>query len=328
MATTSSSLQAQSKEGKQCSGCHGHRKERQTVFERLLHRPMTAQTRQGAANKTAGKSNGSMAAAFAVALVVVLAQIAQNQAMQAASTRIAVAQLTSKAVKWDNLIQVARCARWARRESCRMLFLPECFGFLGSSAAETLAAAEDPSFTRTNSATLKQLLTGLVLRGTDTDDEDGALASALADGSKIDAPLVVLPNQQVSLVDGLRTIAKASGMWISAGGVHVLATSTSTTETAGGGDDDDNKNKKVYNTHLILDETGEIRASYSKIHLFDVCIPAENVDLRESRTTAPGSTLVVCPDTPIGTCAAIILLSSNLFHVNAAVRLPWSVRLL
>jgi deaminated glutathione amidase len=244
-----------------------------------------------------------MQAAFAVALVVVLAQIAQDQAMPAASTRIAVAQLTSKAVKWDNLIQVARCAGWARRESCRMLFLPECFGFLGSSAAETLVAAEDPSFTRTNGATLNQLLTGLVLRGTANDEDE-----AVADGSKIDAALVALPNQQVSLVDGLRTIAKASGMWISAGGVHVLATST--TETAkGGGEEDDDKNKKVYNTHLILDGTGEIRASYSKIHLFDVCIPAENVDLRESRTTAPGSALVVCPDTPIGTCAAVILLS-------------------
>jgi deaminated glutathione amidase len=211
-----------------------------------------------------------------LAIIVFQIQIAPTASMQA-GTRIAVAQLTSKAVKWDNLIQVARCAGWARQASCRMLFLPECFGFLGSTAAETLAAAEDPSFARSNGADFNQLLTGLVTAA--VDDEDAA------DSKKVDAiSPALLSNQQVSIVDGLRTIAKAAGMWISAGGVHV------TTEA---GD-------KVYNTHLILDESGEIRARYSKIHLFDVCIPAENVDLRESRATEPGSTLVVCPDTPLG----------------------------
>lgn len=184
-------------------------------------------------------------------------------------TRIAVAQLTSKSAKWDNLLQVARCAGWAKGASCRMLFLPECFGFLGGSVTETLAAAEDPALDIvSNTDEMNQHLRSATLSSTCSNDFSSAPT-----------------NQQVSLIDSLRTIAKASGLWISAGGVHVATQS---------GD-------KVYNTHLIFDDSGSIKAKYRKVHLFDVSIPSENVDLRESRTTESGANLVVCHDTPIGT---------------------------
>ena len=96
-------------------------------------------------------------------------------------------------------------------------------------------------------------------------------------------------------------IAQTSNLWISAGSIHILCAD----------DDDDNdfdsnnrantSAQHVYNTHIILDNTGTIRSEYRKIHLFDVCIPEKNVDLRESKTTRPGTELIVCPDTPIGT---------------------------
>lgn len=56
--------------------------------------------------------------------------------------------------------------------------------------------------------------------------------------------------------------------------------------------------ERVYNTHLIIDEQGDVRALYRKIHMFDVSIPGK-VNLKESNTTAPGEELVTC-DSPVG----------------------------
>lgn len=42
-----------------------------------------------------------------------------------------------------------------------------------------------------------------------------------------------------------------------------------------------------YNAHVVVDGRGEIKASYRKIHLFDVNIPNGPL-LMESKTAAPG----------------------------------------
>lgn len=43
----------------------------------------------------------------------------------------------------------------------------------------------------------------------------------------------------------------------------------------------------MHNTHVIIDDGGNIVANYRKVHLFDVDVPNGPV-LMESRNTAPG----------------------------------------
>ena len=64
------------------------------------------------------------------------------------------------------------------------------------------------------------------------------------------------------------------------------------------GQSDKTAERKIYNTHVIINNKGQIKSYYHKIHLFDVSIP-NKVNLQESKTTLPGDKLVVC-DSPIG----------------------------
>jgi deaminated glutathione amidase len=185
------------------------------------------------------------------------------------TAKIAVAQVCSTSSKLDNLVNVAKCAGLARKEGCVMLFLPECFGFMGESAEQTLEEA-DPSMresTAANDSPVTNILK-LSVNGLSAEHDQKSL-------------------HQISILDSLRTIAKESDMWISAGGMHVA-----------GAPPGDESNQRVYNTHVILDNGGIVKAVYRKVHLFDVSIPGK-VDLRESKTTAPGGEIVVC-DSPIG----------------------------
>ena len=66
---------------------------------------------------------------------------------------------------------------------------------------------------------------------------------------------------------------------------HSLNMSFCLHEAAGG--------EKAYNTQVVLDERGEIKARYRKVHLFDVDVPRGPV-LKESRYTVGGTDLVSC----------------------------------
>jgi predicted amidohydrolase len=196
--------------------------------------------------------------------------------------RIAVAQLRSTSDKFSNLLDVARCAGWAKRDGAAMLFLPECCCFLGESASQTLEEADPPiqdadSGPR-NSYTLVSAIKSAVRLAYESKKED------------IDDKTIVGTTEQVLILDGLRNIARESGLWISAGGIHVSGAPPHDTA--------DPDHSRVYNTHLIIDCVGTVKCLYRKIHLFDVEIPGQ-VSLRESATTAPGKALKVC-DSPIG----------------------------
>eukprot|EP01023_Acetabularia_acetabulum_P044643 TRINITY_DN4492_c0_g3_i1.p1 TRINITY_DN4492_c0_g3~~TRINITY_DN4492_c0_g3_i1.p1 ORF type:complete len:243 (-),score=28.50 TRINITY_DN4492_c0_g3_i1:522-1250(-) len=112
-----------------------------------------------------------------------------------------------------------------------MLFLPECFAFLGSSSQQSLQMAEP-------------------LNG--------------------------------SLIQQYQSIARENSIWLSLGGFQRK------------GNDEDH----LFNCHVIVDNTGEIRASYDKVHLFNVDIPNGPV-LMESNFTHAGDKIVAC-DSPVG----------------------------
>jgi predicted amidohydrolase len=222
----------------------------------------------------------------------------------------AVAQLRSTSDKFQNLLDVASCARLAKEGGAKMLFLPECFGFMGESSEQTLMEAEDPKFlldidddqydddddggnndnnynNNINDPTVTEALISAVREGKeDVREAPAAVSTAYPSGSAIPSPQV--PVVVRSLLDGLRTIARESGLWISGGGIHV----------AGAPPDPESASPRVYNTHVVMDDVGVTRCTYRKIHLFDVAIPGK-VSLRESKTTAPGTELVVC-DSPLG----------------------------
>jgi len=185
--------------------------------------------------------------------------------------RAAIAQLASTSNKFHNLINVAQCAFMAKKEGASMLFLPECFGYIGSSATETRKNAEILEQQRLkNPDVVTSILKSIVNNNNEKSiTEEG-------ENEEYD-------NESIFVMDGLRSIAQASNLWISGGGIH---------ETIP--DDKDH----VYNTHVILNDQGELIKKYRKIHLFDVSIPGQ-VELKESNTTRSGRSIEVC-DSPLG----------------------------
>ena len=56
---------------------------------------------------------------------------------------------------------------------------------------------------------------------------------------------------------------------------------------------------KVANRGFVIDRSGNIRARYDKIHLFDVDLPTGE-SWRESNTYSPGQGVVLVNGTPVG----------------------------
>ena len=88
----------------------------------------------------------------------------------------------------------------------------------------------------------------------------------------------------------LMEIATTHGLWVIGGGMPEKL-DAGAADTAGEAD------TKTYNTCVMLRPSGEIAATYRKLHLFDVDIPGAAV-LRESANTTAGTAPVVC-DTPL-----------------------------
>ena len=57
----------------------------------------------------------------------------------------------------------------------------------------------------------------------------------------------------------------------------------------------------------MIDNTGEIKSIYKKMHLFDVSIPEANVHLRESETNVAGNEIVAPTITPAGPLSLAIV---------------------
>jgi predicted amidohydrolase len=87
------------------------------------------------------------------------------------------------------------------------------------------------------------------------------------------------------LLQRYRELARDTGLWLSLGGFQ---------EKPEGYDSD--PERRIYNTHCVINPAGELRAAYRKIHLFD----APFVKLVESAFTLPGEEVVACDCNPVG----------------------------
>ncbi|XP_034020817.1 deaminated glutathione amidase [Thalassophryne amazonica] len=82
-------------------------------------------------------------------------------------------------------------------------------------------------------------------------------------------------------------LARTLEVWLSLGGFHERGHAWET-------------DRRIYNSHIIINDKGDIVSIYRKSHLFDVELPDRGVSLRESAFTIPGPSLVPPVQTPIG----------------------------
>ncbi len=80
----------------------------------------------------------------------------------------------------------------------------------------------------------------------------------------------------------VREAARTQGLWVHLGSLAL--------QGPGG---------RLVNRGFVIDDRGDIRARYDKIHLFDVDLPTGE-SWRESATYAPGERLVLVEGTPVG----------------------------
>ncbi|XP_050031607.1 deaminated glutathione amidase isoform X1 [Dermacentor andersoni] len=86
------------------------------------------------------------------------------------------------------------------------------------------------------------------------------------------------------IVTKYKELARKLGVWLSLGSVHVK--------------DLNEPSSRIYNTHVVINSTGDTVGTYSKVHLFDVDVGTFRS--RESDYTIAGSTIPVPVTTPAG----------------------------
>lgn len=89
------------------------------------------------------------------------------------------------------------------------------------------------------------------------------------------------------LMQHYQSLAKDNKIWLSLGGFHESVL-----------DSYERKTNKIYNSHVIVNDRGELVTVYRKLHLFDVETP--EFTFQESKVVLPGKRLVSPIDTPVG----------------------------
>lgn len=82
-------------------------------------------------------------------------------------------------------------------------------------------------------------------------------------------------------------IARNLEIWLSLGGFHERGPNWKS-------------DRRIYNSHIIINNKGDIVSVYRKAHLFDVELPEKGVSLKESAFAIPGPSLIAPIETPIG----------------------------
>jgi predicted amidohydrolase len=106
--------------------------------------------------------------------------------------------------------------------------------------------------------------------------------SGLLDRDSARAAKVIRPQEEDKVLAAVQEAAARHRIWLHIGSLAIL--------TEGG---------KVANRSFIIDREGQIRATYDKMHLFDVDLPSGE-SWRESNVYSPGGNVVVVNGTPVG----------------------------
>ncbi|XP_022533804.1 deaminated glutathione amidase isoform X2 [Astyanax mexicanus] len=106
-------------------------------------------------------------------------------------------------------------------------------------------------------------------------------------GSSREETLQLSESLQGDTISRYTKLAKELNVWLSLGGFHER------------GHDWEN-DRRIYNSHVIINEQGGIVSVYRKGHLFDVELANRGVSLKESAFTIPGPSLVPPVETPVG----------------------------
>lgn len=106
--------------------------------------------------------------------------------------------------------------------------------------------------------------------------------SGLLDRDSERARKSVKPAEEDQVLAACRDSARSRGIWVHLGSLAVAAS-----------------DGKFSNRAFVIDSAGEIRATYDKIHLFDVDLPTGE-SWRESAVYRGGSEAVVVDATPVG----------------------------
>lgn len=106
--------------------------------------------------------------------------------------------------------------------------------------------------------------------------------SGLLDRDSARAAKNLRPQEEDHVLAACREAAARHGIWLHLGSLAVLV-----------------EDRKVANRSFVIDRAGEIRATYDKMHLFDVDLPTGE-SWRESSVYAAGKGAVLVNGTPVG----------------------------
>ncbi|TGZ57544.1 deaminated glutathione amidase [Temnothorax longispinosus] len=105
-------------------------------------------------------------------------------------------------------------------------------------------------------------------------------------------------------VASYKEIAEKNDIWLSLGGVHEASGDV----------------EKIYNTHILINNEGQLVATYRKIHLFDMDNKDTGVRLMESDYVLKGTEIVPPVPTPIGKLALSICYDMRFPELSLTLR--------
>ncbi|XP_012216283.1 deaminated glutathione amidase isoform X1 [Linepithema humile] len=105
-------------------------------------------------------------------------------------------------------------------------------------------------------------------------------------------------------VTSYKEIAVKNDIWLSLGGLHEASDNT----------------EKIYNTHILINNKGQLIATYRKIHLFDMDNKDTGVRLMESDYVLKGTEILSPVPTPIGKLALSICYDMRFPELSLTLR--------